>query len=156
MRPLARGKQTARKRAPTANEARLQCAGRRAVAFSPRVNSPLRPVRGLAVNLCRGMKELLLSAGHSVPHPVGRLGHHRSHGMIRTHVLADGLQTLQDGLPLRPIKLPQVRPKSLNERVFENRFSVRFRHEEAIQANTERLGAFFERAETRSHLPALD
>jgi hypothetical protein len=124
--------------------------------FIPHQFTCFAPSKGLAVNLRRGMRRILLSTGHVVQHPVGRLGSHRSHGVIRTHVLANGLQTLQDGLPLCPIKLPQVRSKSLNERIFQNRFSVRFRYEEAIQSYTERFSDFFERAETGGHLPALD
>src|SRR5205085_2433276 len=47
----------------------------------------------------------------------------------RVHVIADRLQPLQDRLPLFPIQLPQERPQSLDERVLQQRFAVRFRDE---------------------------
>ena len=42
----------------------------------------------------------------------------------RVHMVADGLQSLQDGLPLFPIQLPQERPQPLNERIFQQRLAV--------------------------------
>src|SRR5271170_3928358 len=51
----------------------------------------------------------------------------------RTDVVADGLQPLQNGLPLFPIQLPQERPQSLNEGILEQRLAVGFRNEEAVQ-----------------------
>src|SRR5208283_2623580 len=79
----------------------------------------------------------------------------RLHG-IRADVVADGLQPLQNGLPLRPVKLAQERPEALNEGILENRLSVRFRNEEAIQAHAQRFGNFLERAEAGCHLATLN
>ena len=72
------------------------------------------------------------------------------------NVVADRLQPLQDGLPLFPIQLAQERPQSLNERILEQRFAVRFRYEEAVQPDAQRLGDFLQRAEARRHLAAFD
>src|SRR3954466_5976190 len=74
----------------------------------------------------------------------------------RTDVIADRLQPLQNRLPLFPIQLPQERPQSLNERIFQQGFAVGFRNKEPVEADVERLGDFLQRAEARSHLPALD
>src|SRR5262249_28251258 len=35
------------------------------------------------------------------------------------HVIADGLQALENRLPLLPVQLPQKRPETLNERIFQ-------------------------------------
>src|ERR1700722_7210898 len=78
----------------------------------------------------------------------------RLHG-IRADVVADGLQPLQNGLPLRPIKLAQERPEALNEGILENRLSVRFRNEKTIQAPAQSFGNLLERAEAGCHLAAL-
>ena len=51
------------------------------------------------------------------------------------NVIADGLQPLQDRLPLLPIQLPQERPQSLDEWIFQQRLAVRFRDEEPVQAH---------------------
>src|SRR3979490_1595507 len=72
------------------------------------------------------------------------------------NVVADGLQPLQDGLPLFPIQLPQERTQSLDERILEQRFAIGFRNEEAVQADVEGLGDLLERAEARRYLPAFD
>src|SRR5713226_5816469 len=72
------------------------------------------------------------------------------------NVIADGLQPLQYGLPLFPIQLPQERPQSLDERIFQQRFAVGFRDEEAVQADAQRLGDLLQRAKARRHLPAFD
>src|ERR1700740_1390586 len=74
----------------------------------------------------------------------------------RVNMVADGLQPLQNGLPLFPIQLPQEWPQSLDERIFEQRFAVRFGDEEAVQSHIQSLRNLFERAETGRHLPALD
>src|SRR6266852_4912780 len=71
------------------------------------------------------------------------------------HVVADRVQTLQDGLPLFPVQLPQERPQPLDERILQQRFAIRFRDEEAVQSHVQRFRDFFERAETGRHLPAL-
>ena len=76
--------------------------------------------------------------------------------MVRAYVFADRLQTLQDALPLRPIELSEVRTKTLNERIFEYRFAIGFRHEETVQTYAERFGNLFQRAEAWRHLPALN
>jgi hypothetical protein len=39
-------------------------------------------------------------------------------------VIADGLEPLQDRLPLFPIQLAQERTQPLNERIFEQRLAV--------------------------------
>ena len=72
------------------------------------------------------------------------------------HVIADRLQALQDGLPLFPIQLAQERPQSLDEGIFQQRFAVRFRNEEPVQPDVQRFGDFFQCAEARGHLPALN
>src|SRR5215469_1937756 len=74
----------------------------------------------------------------------------------RVHMVADGLQPLQDGLPLFPIELPQERPQPLNEGILEQRLAVRLRNEEAVQPYVQCFGNLLERAETRRHLSALD
>ena len=51
------------------------------------------------------------------------------------NVVADGLQPLQYRLPLFPIQLPQERPQSLDEGIFQQRFAVGFRDEEPVQAD---------------------
>ena len=55
------------------------------------------------------------------------------------NVIADRLQPLQDGLPLLPIQLSQERPQSLDERILEQRFAVRFRDEEPVQPHVQRF-----------------
>ena len=40
------------------------------------------------------------------------------------NVIADGLQPFQYGLPLLPVELAKERAQSLNERIFQQRFSV--------------------------------
>src|ERR1019366_7865696 len=82
-------------------------------------------------------------------------GHIRA-GNRRADVVADRGQTLQNGLPLFPIKLTQERPQTLNESVFKKRFAVGFRNEEAIQADSQRFGNFFERSEAGRLLSALN
>src|SRR6266851_7600310 len=72
------------------------------------------------------------------------------------NVIADGLQPLQYGLPLFPIELPQERPQALDERIFQKRFAVGFRDEEAVQTDVERLGDLLQGAEAGRHLAALD
>src|SRR6266581_2505387 len=74
----------------------------------------------------------------------------------RVNVVADGLQPLQDGLPLFPVQLPQERTQSLDERIFQQRFAVGFRDKETVQADVERLGNLLQRAEARRHLTAFD
>jgi len=71
-------------------------------------------------------------------------------------MVADRLQPLEDRLPLFPVQLPQERPQFFNERILEQRFSVRFGDEEPVQPDVQRFRDFFQRAETRRHLPALD
>ena len=51
------------------------------------------------------------------------------------NLVADGLQPLQYRLPLFPIQLPQERPQTLDERIFQQRFAVGFRDEEPVQAD---------------------
>src|SRR5207249_11165946 len=50
-------------------------------------------------------------------------------------VVAYGLQPLQYRLPLFRIQLPQERPQSLDEGIFQQRFAVGFRDEEPVQAD---------------------
>ena len=102
------------------------------------------------------MAGLLLATGHSARHPVRSLRRQRTYAVIRAYVLADRLQPLQNALPLCPVELSQVRAKTLDERIFENCLPICFRYEEAIQSDTQRFGNFFKRAETGSHLSALD
>jgi len=71
-------------------------------------------------------------------------------------MIANRLQPFQNRLPLLPIQLPQERPQSLDERILQQRFAVRFRDEEAVQAHVQRFRDFLERAQARRHLPALD
>lgn len=71
-------------------------------------------------------------------------------------VVADRLQPLKDGLPLRPIELAQKGPQSLNERILEQRLARGLGNEEAIQSYAESLGNFLERSEAGRHLPTLD
>src|ERR1700732_1739206 len=77
-------------------------------------------------------------------------------GRNRSNVIADGLQPLQNGLPLLPIQLAQERTQSLDERVFQKGFAVGFRDKKPVQADIERFGNFFQSAETRSHLATLN
>ena len=72
------------------------------------------------------------------------------------NVIADRLQPLQDGLPLLPIQLPQERPQSLDKRILQQRFAVRFRDEEPVQPHVQRFRDLLQRAEARRHLPAFD
>jgi hypothetical protein len=72
------------------------------------------------------------------------------------NVIADGVQPLQDRLPLLPVQLPQERPQSLDERILEQRFAIRFRNEEAVQPHVQRFRDFLESAEAGRHLPAFD
>src|SRR5258707_13703719 len=72
------------------------------------------------------------------------------------NVIADRLQPLQYGLPLFPIQLPQERPQSLDEGIFQQRFAIGLRDEEPVQADVERFGDLLQCAETRRHLPAFD
>src|SRR6201987_3712719 len=69
----------------------------------------------------------------------------------RVNMVADGLQPLQNGLPLFPIQLPQEWPQSLDERIFEQRFAVRFGDEEAVQSHIQSLRNLFARTETGRH-----
>ena len=55
------------------------------------------------------------------------------------NVVTDRLQPLQDRLPLFPIQLPQERPQSLDERIFQQRFAIRFRDEEPVQPYVQRF-----------------
>src|ERR1700693_6118806 len=64
----------------------------------------------------------------------------------RSNVIADGLQPLENGLPLLPIQLAQKRTQSLDERIFQERFAVGFRNKETVQADIERFGNFFQSA----------
>ena len=57
-------------------------------------------------------------------------------------MVADRLQPLQYRLPLFPIKLLQKRTQTLDERILEQRFAIRFRDEEAVQSDVQRLGDF--------------
>src|SRR5947209_20512168 len=59
-------------------------------------------------------------------------------------------------LPLLPIQLPQERPQSLDERILEQRFAIRFRNEETVQPHVQRFRDFLESAEAGRHLPAFD
>ena len=77
-------------------------------------------------------------------------------GGNRSNVIADGLQPLQNGLPLLPIQLAQERAQSLDERIFQERFAVGFRNKKPVQADVERFGNFLQSAEAGSHLTALD
>src|SRR5215469_6076952 len=72
------------------------------------------------------------------------------------HMVADGLQALQNGLPLLPIELLQERPQSLDEGILEQRLAVRLRDEEPVQPDVQCLADLLERAEAWGHLPALD
>ena len=74
----------------------------------------------------------------------------------RVNVIADRLQPLQDRLPLLPIQLPQERPQSLDERILEQRFAVRFRDEEPVQPHVQGFRDLLQRPETGRHLPAFD
>src|SRR5208283_3460023 len=74
----------------------------------------------------------------------------------RIHVVADRLQALQDGLPLFPIQLPQKRPQSLDEWIFQQRLAIRFRNEEPVQAHIQRFGNLLQRPQAWRHLAALD
>src|SRR6266849_2611156 len=51
------------------------------------------------------------------------------------NMATDGLQPLQDGLPLLPIQLPEERPQPLNEWIFQQSFAIRLRDEEAVEAD---------------------
>lgn len=99
----------------------------------------------------------MLTPGH-LRNPIclrrGRSQRRSLHG-VRADVVADSLKPLQNGLPLRPIQLAQERPEALNERVLENRLSVRFRNEEPIQAHAQSFGDLLKRAEAGCHLAAL-
>src|SRR5690242_5965839 len=81
---------------------------------------------------------------------------HRRAQRTAAHVIADGLQPLQNSLPLRPIELTQKRTQTLDEWIFEERLARGFRHEEAVQPNAQSFGNLLERAEAGGHLPALD
>src|SRR5437016_10822800 len=74
----------------------------------------------------------------------------------RVNVIADRLQPLQYRLPLFPIQLPQERPQSLDEGIFQKSFAVGFRDEKAVQADVERFGDLLQGPETRRHLSAFD
>src|SRR5260370_41066898 len=65
------------------------------------------------------------------------------------NMIADGLQPLQDGLPLFPIQLPQEREQSLDKGILPKRFAVGFPDEETVQPSVERLGDLLQRAEAR-------
>src|SRR5271168_2381384 len=132
----------------------LSVASRRAALDSKFLQHYL--FRELAVKRRRRMGGLLLPSRQSMWQPLGNLRRQRTHAVIRAHMLADGLQPLQNALPLCPIELTQVRTKPLNERVFEHRLAVCFRHEETVQSHTQRLGNLLQRSETRRHLSALD
>src|SRR6516225_8250879 len=86
----------------------------------------------------------------------GRLRRERTHLLARAHVIANRLQPFQNALPLGPIELSQIRPKTLNERVLQHRFTVRFGYEKAVQANAQRLGDFFKCSEAGGHLATFD
>src|SRR6202790_3284221 len=77
-------------------------------------------------------------------------------GRDRSNVIADGLEPLQNGLPLLPIQLAQKGPQSLDERIFQQRFAVGFRNKKAVQADVERFGNLLQSAEAGSHLTALN
>src|ERR1700688_34272 len=94
-------------------------------------------------------RRLLLRQPRRIPYRAQRGGNCSS-------VIADGLKPLQDGLPLLPVQLAQERAQSLNEGIFEERFAVGFRNKEAVQADVQRFGDFFQSAETRSHLATLN
>src|ERR1700730_6090910 len=74
----------------------------------------------------------------------------------RSNVIADGLEPLQNGLPLLPIQLTQKRPQSLDEWIFQQRFAVGFRNKKTVQADVERFGNLLQSAEAGSHLAALN
>src|SRR5438874_371337 len=74
----------------------------------------------------------------------------------RVNVIADRLQPLQDRLPLFPIQLPQERPQSLDERILQQCFAIRFRDEEPVQPDVQRFRDLLQRAEAGRHLPAFD
>jgi len=95
-------------------------------------------------------------AGHVVRYAFGRLRRERTHLLARAHVIANRLQPFQNALPLGPIELSQIRPKTLNERVLQHRFTVRFGYEKAVQANAQRLGDFFKCSEAGGHLATFD
>src|SRR5580704_18025745 len=101
-------------------------------------------------------RRLAVQRRRSMGHLLGSLRRQRTHAVIGAHVLADRLQTLQDTLPLRPIELPQVWAKTLNEGIFQHRLAIGLGHEEAVQSNTQSFGNLFQRAEARRHLTALD
>src|SRR5271168_1183956 len=71
-------------------------------------------------------------------------------------VIADRLQPLQDRLPLFPIQLPQERPQSLDERIFQQRFPVRLRYEEPVKSDVQRFRDLLQCAAARRHLPAFN
>src|ERR1700722_14435770 len=103
----------------------------------------------------RGSRRLL-PAGKRVGHPLRRRRNGAQRAVGGIDVLADGLQTLENGLPLRPIELTQGGPKTLDEWILKDWFSIRFRNEEAIQTYAQRFSNFLERAEARRHLTTLD
>src|SRR6202043_3907918 len=74
----------------------------------------------------------------------------------RSNVIADGLEPLQNGLPLLPIQLTQKRPQSLDEWIFQQRFAVGFRNKKTVQADVERFGNLLQSTEAGSHLAALN
>ena len=111
----------------------------------------------LSVNRSRRVPAGMLPARHArVRNSLGRLRRERAHMLACVHVIADRGKPLQDALPLRPIKLAQEGPKSLNERILEHRLTVALRHEETVQTNSERFGDLLERAEAGGHLTALN
>jgi len=87
-----------------------------------------------------------MATRHPRWYPLSRLGRKRTDLLARAYVLADRLKSLQNALPLRPIELPQERPETLNKRVLQDRFPVRFRHKKTVQPDTQGFGNFFERA----------
>jgi len=72
------------------------------------------------------------------------------------HVIANGLQALEDRLPLFPVELAEERAQPLDERIFEQSFAVRFGNEEAVEADVEGFRNLFEGAEAGRHLAAFD
>jgi len=121
-----------------------------------RVTMRMHMIERMPIQMARNMTErssAIRRRGLRQPRRVtDRAQIHRRH----VHVIADRLQALQDRLPLFPIELLQERPQSLDEWIFQQRFAVRLRNKETVQADVQRFGDFLQRAEARRHLSALD
>ncbi len=55
-----------------------------------------------------------------------------------------------------PIQLLQERTQSLDERIFQQRFAVRFRNEEPVQTDVERFRDLLQRPQAWRHLSAFN